>query len=92
MKLATVIIILLSMTLRNIAYQLKDGTGRHHSSEEYENSAMEFKDVTSKSFLNVIEVKRLKCGKRLTLLTANPQFPNQTINLKAINSFSVSRL
>ena len=76
MKLATVIIILLSMTLRNIAYQLKDGTGRHHSSEEYENSAMELKDVASKSVSNIIEIKKLKCGKKLTLL--NTQYPTDS--------------
>ena len=61
MKLATVIIILLSMMLRNIAHQLKDGTGRHHSSEEYENSAMELEDV--KSVSNVIEIKKIKVWK-----------------------------
>ena len=82
MKLATVIIILLSTTLKNIAYQLKDGTGRPHSIEEYENSAMELEDV--KSVSNVIEMKKLKCGKKLTLFKADLQFSNQTKNLKAI--------
>ena len=72
------------MTLRNIAYQLKDGTGRHHSNEEYENSAMELKDVASKSVSNIIEIKKLKCGKKLTLLKADLQFSNQTKNLKSI--------
>ena len=45
---------------------------------------MELVDVTSRSISNVIEKKILKCGKKLTLITADPQFPNQTINLKAI--------
>ena len=72
------------MILRNVAYELIDGTGRHHSSEEYENSLMELVDVTSKSVSNVIEKKRLKCGKKLTLLTADPQFSNETTNWKAI--------
>ena len=76
MKLVKVIIILLSMTLRNIAHQLKNGTGRHHLSEEYENSAMELEDV--KSVSNVIEIKKLKCGKKLTLLKGDLQFSNQT--------------
>ena len=67
-----------------MAYKLIDGTGRHHSNEEYENSAMELVDVTSRSISNVIEKKRLKCGKRLTLLAADPQFPNQTTKWKAI--------
>ena len=82
MKLATFIIILLSMALTNIAYQLKDGTGKDHSSEEYKNSATELEDV--KSVLNVIEIKKLKCGKKLTLFKADLQFSNQTKNLKAI--------
>ena len=55
------------MVSRNIAYELIDGTGRHHSSEEYKNSAMELVDVTSRSVSNVIEIERLKCGRRLNL-------------------------
>ena len=74
----------MSMILRNIAYQIIDSIERHHSSEEYENLAMELLDVPSRSFSNVIEKKRLKCGKKLRLLTADPQFPNQTTNLNAI--------
>ena len=66
------------MILRNIAYKLIDGTEKHSSSEEYENSVMELVDVTSRSVSNVIEKKILKCGEKLTLLTADPQFPNQT--------------
>ena len=66
------------MILRNIAYNLIDGTERDHSSEEYENSVIELVDVTSRSVSNVIEKKILKCGEKLTLLTADPQFPNQT--------------
>ena len=54
------------MILRNIAYKLIDGTKRHHSSEEYENSAMELVNVTSRSVSNVIEIKTLKCGRKLT--------------------------
>ena len=72
------------MTLKNMAYELIDGTRRHHSNKEYENSAMELVDFTSRSVLNVIEKKRLKCGKKLTLITADPQLPNQTTNWKAI--------
>ena len=68
------------MILRNIAY--KDGKRKSHSDEEYENSAMELEDV--KSVSNVIEIKKLKCGKKLTLLKADLQFSNQTKNLKAI--------
>ena len=66
------------MILRNIAYKLIDGTKRHHSSEEYENSALELVNVTRRSVSNVIEKKILKCGEKLTLLAADPQFPNQT--------------
>ena len=66
------------MTLKNMAYELINSTERHFSKEEYENSAMELVDVTSRSVLNVIEKKILKCGEKLTLLTADPQFPNQT--------------
>ena len=66
------------MILRNIAYQLIDSTERRHLSGKYENSAMELVDVTSRSVSNVIEKKILKCGEKLTLLTADPQFPNQT--------------
>ena len=74
----------MSTIFKNLAYELIYGTERHHSNEEYENSLMELVDVTSRSVSNVIEKKRLKCGKRLTLLAADPQFPNQTTNLKAI--------
>ena len=63
------------MTLKNLAYGLID------SSKEYENSAMELLDVTSRSDLNVIKIKRLKCGRRLT---ADRKFPDQTSNLKPI--------
>ena len=70
-------VILLAMILKNLAY----GTGKHHPSKEYENSAMELVDVTSRSDLNVIKIKRLKCGRRLT---ADPQFTDQTCNLKPI--------
>ena len=63
------------MILKNVAY------GKHHLSEEYENSAIELVDVTSRSDLNVIKIKRLKCGRRLT---ADPQFTDQTSNLKPI--------
>ena len=66
------------MILRNIAYKVIDGTERHHSSELYENSVIELEDVASRSVSNVIEKKILKCGEKLTLLTADPQFPNQT--------------
>ena len=76
------------MILRNIACKPIDDTRRHHSSEEYENSLMELVDVTSKSVSNVIEKKRLKCGKKLTLLTADPQFSNETTNWKAIVFYS----
>ena len=69
------------MTLKNLAYGLIDGRGKHHSSKEYENSAMELLDVTSRSDLNVIKIKRLKCGRRLT---ADPKFTDQTSNLKPI--------
>ena len=69
------------MTLRNLAYGLIESRGKHHSSKEYENSAMELLDVTSRSDLNVIKIKRLKCGRRLT---ADPQFTDQTSNLKPI--------
>ena len=72
------------MILTNMAYELIDVTGRHHSNEEYKNSAMELVDVASRSIYNVIEKKRLKCGKKLTLLTADPQFSNETTNWKAI--------
>ena len=79
----------MSMTVRNLAYGLIDRRarlfylfrGKHNSSKEYENSAMELVDVTSRSDLNVIKIKRLKCGRRLT---ADPQFPDQTSNLKPI--------
>ena len=64
----------MSMILANMAYELIGV----HSNEEYENSARELVDATSRSISNVIEKKRLKCGKKLTLLTADPQFPNQT--------------
>ena len=72
------------MILTNMAYEPIDVTGRHHSNEDYKNLAMELVDVASRSIYNVIEKKRLKCGKKLTLLSADPQYPNQTINLKAI--------
>ena len=75
------------MILRNIAYKLIDGTEKHSSSEEYENSAMELVDVTSRSDLNVIKIKQLKCGNRLT---ADPQFTDQTSNLKPIVFYSPS--
>ena len=66
------------MILRNIAHKLIAGTKTPHSMEKYENSALELVNVTSRSVLNVIEKKILKCGEKLTLLTADPQFPNQT--------------
>ena len=69
------------MILRNIAY--KDGKGKSHSSEEYENSAMELVNVTSRSVSHFIEIKRLKCGRRLTL---QPQSSNETT--KAIVFYS----
>ena len=80
-------VILLSMTLRNLAYELIDGAEKDDPSEEYENSAMELVDVTSRSDLNVIKIKQLKCGNRLT---ADPQFTDQTSNLKPIVFYSPS--
>ena len=74
-------VILLSMILRNTAYEPIDGTGRHQLSEEYENSVMELVDVTSKS--NVIEIKRLKCGRRLTV---HPQFSNEATKALVFHS------
>ena len=52
------------MILRNMAYKVIDDKGKHHS--VYENSAMALVNVSSRSFSNVIEIKRLKCGKKLT--------------------------
>ena len=69
------------MTSRNLAYGLIDGKGKNHSSKEYDNSAMELLDVDSRSDLNVIKIKRLKCGRRLT---ADPNFTDQTSSLKPI--------
>ena len=63
------------MIFKNIAYKVIDGKGKHHSSEEYTKSAMELVNVTSRSVSNVIEIKRLKCGRKLT---AHPQFSNET--------------
>ena len=77
----------MSITLRNLAYGLIDGRRKHHSSKEYKNSAMELVDVTSRSDLNVIKTKQLKCGKKLT---ADPQFTDQTSNLKPIVFYSPS--
>ena len=71
----------MSIILRNIAYELKAGARKHHSIMEYKNSALELVDVTSRSDLNVIKIKRLKCGRRLT---ADPEFKDQTSNLKPI--------
>ena len=59
------------MILRNIAY--KDTKGKLHSA--YENSVMELVNVTSRSVSNVIEIKRLKCGRKLT---AHPQSSSET--------------
>ena len=69
------------MTSRNLAYGLIDGKGKNHSSKEYDNSAMELLDVDSRSDLNVIKIKRLKCGRRVT---ADPNFTDQTSSLKPI--------
>ena len=69
------------MTLRNLAYGLIDGAGKYDPREEYDNSALELVDVTSRSDLNVIKIKRLKCGRRLT---ADPKFTDQTSNLLPI--------
>ena len=50
------------MILRNMAYKVIDGKGKHHSIEKYENSAMELVNVTSRSVSNVIEIKDIvKC-------------------------------
>ena len=76
-------VILLSMILRNTAYEPIDGIGRRHSSEEHENSVMELVDVTSKSVSNVIEIKRLKCGRRLTV---HPQFSNEATKALVFHS------
>ena len=69
------------MTLRNLAYELIDSAEKYDPSEEYENSAMELLDVTSRSDSNVIKTKELKCGKTVT---ADAQFTDQTSNLKPI--------
>ena len=61
------------MILRNIAYKVKDSKGKHYL--VYENSAMELVNVTSRSVSNVIEIKRLKCGRKLT---AHPQSSSET--------------
>ena len=75
-------VLLLSMILGNMAYELIDGTGKNHSSENHVNSAMELVNVT-RSVSNVIEIKRLKCGRRLTV---HPQKSNETT--KAIAFYS----
>ena len=54
------------MILRNMAYKVIDSKEKHHSVEKYENSVMELVNVTSRSVSNVIEIKRLKCGRKLT--------------------------
>ena len=69
------------MSLRNLAYELIDSAEKYDQSEEYENSAMELLDVTSRSDSNVIKIKKLKCNRSLT---ADPQFTDQTSNLKPI--------
>ena len=81
-------VILLSIILRNIAYELKASPIQQHSIVEYKNSALELIDVTTRSDLNVIQIKRLKCGRRhrqivegSLRLTADPQL---TSNLKPI--------
>ena len=71
------------MTLRNLAYGLINGGEKNHSSREYENSAMELLDVTSRSDLNVIKIKRLKCGRRLTV---HPQFSNEATKALVFHS------
>ena len=58
-----------------------DGKGKHHL--VYENSAMELVNVTSRLVSNVIEIKRLKCGRKLT---AYPQSSSETT--KAIVFYS----
>ena len=72
---------MLSMILTNMAYKVMDGKGNHHL--VYENSAMELVNVTSRSLSNVIEIKRLKCGRKLT---AYPQSSSETT--KAIVFYS----
>jgi len=81
MKWPIVIVISLSISLRNLAYELIDSAEKYDQSEEYENSAMELLDVTSRSDSNVIKIKGLKCNRSLT---ADPQFTDQTSNLKPI--------
>ena len=63
-----------SMILTNMAYKVMDGTGKHHL--VYENSAMELVNVTSTSVSNVIKIRKLKCGGKLT---AHPQSYSGTI-------------
>ena len=72
---------MLSMVLTNMAYKVMDGKGKHHL--VYENSAMELVNVTSRLVSNVIEIKRLKCGRKLT---AHPQLSGETT--KAIVFYS----
>ena len=50
------------MILRKMAHSKE----KHNSVEKYENSVMELVNVTSRSVSNVIEIKRLKCGRKLT--------------------------